>query len=246
VLDLLFTLATWHGYAKLRIHTETTLTFFDNITAVLGRMLRHFVRVTCQNFDTQELPREEAARGQRKAARAAKKGVDKGKEKAGVDKEKEKAVNPQRRKVLNLLTYKVHALGDYVKAIWRFGTTDNYSTQVVSTNIFLGLDVLDILIQGELEHRRVKRFYARTNKFQFTAQIAKHQQRERILRKIRHRVQQANATQAKPAVVAFEESEPLPQTPPSVHHHMSESTRHWENITAWLATNRADPALKVS
>ncbi|KAF8546525.1 hypothetical protein OG21DRAFT_1479665 [Imleria badia] len=27
-------------------------------------------------------------------------------------------------------TYKLHALGDYVVSIWRYGTTDNYSTQV--------------------------------------------------------------------------------------------------------------------
>ena len=28
-------------------------------------------------------------------------------------------------------TYKLHALGDYVKSIWLFGTTDNYTTRVV-------------------------------------------------------------------------------------------------------------------
>jgi hypothetical protein len=28
-------------------------------------------------------------------------------------------------------TYKCHALGAYVKAIWMFGTTDNYTTQPV-------------------------------------------------------------------------------------------------------------------
>ena len=36
-------------------------------------------------------------------------------------------------RVFNMTTYKLHALGDYVKAIWRYGTTDNYSTQVVSS-----------------------------------------------------------------------------------------------------------------
>jgi hypothetical protein len=34
-------------------------------------------------------------------------------------------------KILNLLTYKLHALGDYVHTIWLFGTTDPYSTQTV-------------------------------------------------------------------------------------------------------------------
>jgi hypothetical protein len=40
-------------------------------------------------------------------------------------------------KLLNLLTYKFHALGDYVQTIKLFGTTDSYSTQVVSENPFV-------------------------------------------------------------------------------------------------------------
>lgn len=35
-------------------------------------------------------------------------------------------------KILNLFTYKFHALGDYVRTIRLFGTTDSYSTQIVS------------------------------------------------------------------------------------------------------------------
>jgi len=35
-------------------------------------------------------------------------------------------------KMLNLSTYKLHALGDYVNTIRHFGTTDSYSTQTVS------------------------------------------------------------------------------------------------------------------
>jgi hypothetical protein len=35
-------------------------------------------------------------------------------------------------KTFNLQTYKVHVLGDYVEAIKTFGTTDSYSTEVVS------------------------------------------------------------------------------------------------------------------
>ena len=39
--------------------------------------------------------------------------------------------NGHRPKVLNLRTYKLHALGDYVVQIRMFGTTDSYSTQPV-------------------------------------------------------------------------------------------------------------------
>jgi hypothetical protein len=35
-------------------------------------------------------------------------------------------------KTLNLNTYKIHALGDYVSAIRSYGTTDSYSTETVS------------------------------------------------------------------------------------------------------------------
>jgi hypothetical protein len=39
-------------------------------------------------------------------------------------------------KNLNLSTYKLHALGDYVRTIRLFGTTDSYSTQIVSVLFF--------------------------------------------------------------------------------------------------------------
>jgi hypothetical protein len=38
---------------------------------------------------------------------------------------------PVKVKILNLFTYKLHALGDYVQTIRLFGTTDSYSTQTV-------------------------------------------------------------------------------------------------------------------
>jgi hypothetical protein len=41
------------------------------------------------------------------------------------------SVSGKRRKTFNLLTSKLHALGDYVETIKAFGTTDSYSTQIV-------------------------------------------------------------------------------------------------------------------
>jgi len=40
--------------------------------------------------------------------------------------------NSKLRKFFNMCTYKLHALGHYVAAIARFGSTDGYSTQIVS------------------------------------------------------------------------------------------------------------------
>jgi hypothetical protein len=73
LLDTLFILATWHTYAKLHLHTKTTLTFFEWMTTELGMLLLWFIQVTCSAFKTKELPQEEAVRGQRRAALGEKK-----------------------------------------------------------------------------------------------------------------------------------------------------------------------------
>jgi hypothetical protein len=123
VSDLLFELATWHAFAKLRIHTDRTLELFQATTKSLTRAMRRFLQDTCEAYMTQELPKETAARGRRTAALAAKGSTRAGKEKASMG---------QKRKKLNLETYKYHALADYPETIRRYGTTDNYNTQIVS------------------------------------------------------------------------------------------------------------------
>jgi hypothetical protein len=101
-----------------------------------------------------------------------------------------------------------------------------------------------------LEHRRVKKFFSRTNKKQYQRQIAKHEQRERRLRQIRTGNQptlnrSASSAPDSAPVLAFHESDPLPFTDPAVHYHMSQSQRHYIDVTSWLADNKQDPALKV-
>jgi hypothetical protein len=122
ILDLLFELATWHAFAKLRIHTDTTLDLFQAATKSLAASIRRFIKTTCETYNTQELPKEAAARGRRKAALAIK-----GKSSAASS----KTDTVPRRKKLNIGTYKYHALADYPDTIRRFGTTDNYNTQTV-------------------------------------------------------------------------------------------------------------------
>ncbi|GJE92524.1 hypothetical protein PsYK624_086780 [Phanerochaete sordida] len=81
---------------------------------------------------------------------------------------KEPSVAAERkRKYLNLKTFKWHAIGHLPSFIRRHGTSEGYSTQV-----------------GELEHRRVKAFYARTNKIRFAKQIASRTRRQRLLESI--------------------------------------------------------------
>jgi len=118
-MDLLFALATWHAYAKLRLHTDSTLALFETATSILGEQLRRFVEVTCAAYKTTETPSEVAARARRNAKQAGNSGSGAGPTGA-------------QQKDLNLSTYKLHALGHYPDTIRRFGTTESYSTQTVS------------------------------------------------------------------------------------------------------------------
>ena len=88
VLDLLFTLGEWHAYAKLRLHTETTLRFLEEATVNLGRKARQFRKIVCSAYAT--------------------------------------------KSEFNLNTYKFHALSKYAASIRQFGTTDSYTTHIVS------------------------------------------------------------------------------------------------------------------
>ena len=145
ILDTLFLLATWHAYAKLRLHTEDTLQSFEQLTAPLGEKLRLFAGNITQNFVVKELPRETAAKARRATANLKK--VTKGKEpakKAPVKstkgkqsaKKSAKGKRPEKQISMSLLTYKLHALGDYVDTIRRYGTTDSYNSQTVSISSY--------------------------------------------------------------------------------------------------------------
>ena len=72
VQDLLFDLSMWHAYAKLRMHTDSTLNSFEKSTSSLGQQLQKFASKTCAAFQTKETPREKAAKQQRTAAKKAK------------------------------------------------------------------------------------------------------------------------------------------------------------------------------
>jgi hypothetical protein len=95
------------------------LRLLQNATTHLGDILRKFEQTTCAFYYTDDLPSNEAAKGPRTAKTTAQVGKGKG------------------PRSLNLSTYKLHALGDYVKAITMFGTTEGYSTQIVSLDFMI-------------------------------------------------------------------------------------------------------------
>ncbi|TFK34101.1 hypothetical protein BDQ12DRAFT_700523 [Crucibulum laeve] len=99
VMNLLFTMAHWHGMAKLRLHTDATLNILDELTTSLGHQLCEFSEKTCSAYKTEELPKETRARQGCEA------------------------------KLQNPWSQTGHSLGDYVEAIRAFGSTDSYSTE---------------------------------------------------------------------------------------------------------------------
>ncbi|THH23278.1 hypothetical protein EUX98_g7896 [Antrodiella citrinella] len=243
VMDMLFELANWHALAKLRLHTEETLTLLENSTQTLSAAVRKFQQTTCRHYDTRELPKEQAARGRRTARTSAKKGAVS----ATSGKGKSRAEGPK-RKELNLCTYKWHSLPDYAATIRQFGPSDGFTTQ-----------------QGECEHRRVKKFYPRISKKQTAYEIAMQAARERKVQRIHKHVlavkkRNAEARRREQAAQRAENSshpiprrnpalecdlqEELPPSSPTKHHEMSDSDRHWLYLPRWVEHNSDDPAMQ--
>ena len=166
----------------------------DDVTSSLGDKLREFKDLTCAAFETRELEREFNARARRRAKKdAEKQKITKPPHQvatsntgerdhlrpqasaglAAIDSSEEtvpaaEADNKSRRlKDFSLNTYKVHALGDYTATIRRYGTTDSYSTEPVSSECFTWL-ILNCFIgrtrasltQGKLLPDKSQKFYS--------------------------------------------------------------------------------------
>jgi hypothetical protein len=99
------------------MHTEVTLLALRVVTTIFGQQMRRFKSKICDQIKTFELDREVSARARRLARE---------------NPSSPKPTGGKKQKEFNLHTYKFHALGDYVASILMFGTTDSYSTQIVS------------------------------------------------------------------------------------------------------------------
>ena len=127
VLNLLFDLATWHSYAKLRKNTKHTVNSLHSQSKELGRQLHIFLRQTCSQYKTKPLPGETTAHGHRHVASARKGTATTQKKPKPWDKpatEGESDLRP-----FNLATYKIHALTNYADQIKRFRPTNCFTTQ---------------------------------------------------------------------------------------------------------------------
>ncbi|KAF7422998.1 hypothetical protein PC9H_011162 [Pleurotus ostreatus] len=210
VLNLLFALSTWHALAKLRLHTNTTLRLLREATVDIGNLLRKFSDTVCPAYTTKDLPCEAEARA-RKARKMDSTSLN------------TTASTTTKLRSFNMNTYKMHALGDYANTIQQLGTSESWSTQV-----------------GELEHRRVKRLYGRTNKNKYEEQIAKQEQRQRTLREVRRRLEAIDGAVA----------DAPPKGPPKKslkqslndHHYISSSGQTAVTISEYLTAHQGDAA----
>jgi hypothetical protein len=113
-------------------------------------------------------------------------------------------------------------------------------------------------VQGELEHRRVKRYFIRSSKNKFEKQITNHERRERLLRLYnRHnaRVQRAKSAAANKkdlngigqhSNVDIIDEERLPYTQPRDHHQMSDNKKRWIHMPTWASENTGSASMEVS
>jgi len=221
---LLFRLAEWHALAKLRLHTDDSLNKLDEALNALGKQLRRFQQFTCSSFETMELPREVAARQRRQDANFQ-------------STSQQARASGAHLRTFNILTYKLHVLGDYAASIRLFGTTDSYTTQIVrvSCSATLTIFILTLcILQGELAHRLIKMLYRSTNKQDTSKQLAKQEQRHTCVR----RQQSSESTSLAHNICTGD-------LPPEAHHFLSGNRSNIINLASYLSGHRNDPAIEV-
>ncbi|KAH9012682.1 hypothetical protein EDB84DRAFT_1278570, partial [Lactarius hengduanensis] len=224
IRELLFLLATWHAYAKLRLHTDTTLQMFETVGKALCHALRHFATVTSPQYMTKELAREANARITRGRAQATTRNT-RAKQSAS------KTTKVKKAKRFNMTTYKIHCIPDYPDAIRRYGTTDSYSTQT-----------------SELAHRLSKMWYRTSNKNRgFIGQIASKESRTQFYAAMFEELAASSA--AAPSTPEARHPQPQPEDGedglrnPSERYWMPKTYASCRNLTEWLIDNQADRAL---
>lgn len=125
LLKLLYRTAEFHGFAKLRMHTDETVLHLESVTVKFGREIRHFRDNLCLKFDTVELPGEADRRGRQQLRQSG------GANPSQQQTQSSTPLRGHRKKELNLNTIKFHSLGDYVQFIRLYSAMDSFSTQTV-------------------------------------------------------------------------------------------------------------------
>ena len=145
----------------------------------------------------------------------------------------------RRKKTFNRRTYKNHSLGDCIKMIRTYGTTDSYSTEGVGSSNFLirGPILTDLNTQPELEHRNPKSLYTRTSRKHFEKQLTK---MERMQARIRQKI---NNKARKSALQP--DKGPVPESS-LAKYHIRKTQNNPVDLGPFLQEYRDDPAVKVA
>lgn len=209
---------------------DPTISFFGDTYRSIGFGIRRFTSKVCPAFATQELPREEAARINRRRKAASSAPSTSGNQPEG-----------RRARVFKADTYKWHAMGHMPDAIRAIGTYENCGCDHVSWfKVSISYEPrLIILHQGEAEHKRCKCFFDRTSKNNAATQIAQLETRARYIHNTSDQFSDAKTDNQGGA------DEEYADIPPDVHHQVPASRRRWIDLRVWLEKNADDPAVKV-
>lgn len=126
ICKVLLAALEFHSLAKLRLHTNHTLTDLDTATTTYGRAIRCFATHTCPAFRTKDTPREAEARARRRAK----------KDKCAKDAVGSAQGAESSAWTFSLSRFKLYALGYYPATIRTFGTTKSYSALRVCAHSF--------------------------------------------------------------------------------------------------------------
>jgi hypothetical protein len=112
-----------------------------------------------------------------------------------------------------------------------------------------------ISIQGELQHKIIKRRFARTNRRNHTFQLAAAEVRERVMQRISQRItDRARMTAIKgrhqkrrrmPSHDEIDETDMSETTTMTMRYNIGNVTKERENLLQWVYANRSDVATKV-
>jgi hypothetical protein len=176
LMKLLYRTAEWHAFAKLRMHTNSTLEHLEVLTKEFGYLMQQFRDLTCSEFRTAELPCEAAAWNRQQQHAQARVSLASTTGTASAGSQLPSCKSSAQMVTLNLSTIKFHSLGDYMRTIQMFGCMDSFSTQLVG-HLQLCTQIKcskNNHAKGELAHRLVKWLYGQMNKRDMTKQISQH------------------------------------------------------------------------
>ena len=133
IQDVVFSMAAFHGFAKLHMHTDSSLSCYDGLTTVLGKDARYFADDVCEQLPAIPLAREVAARRRRqhRKAQQARSASPRNHSRSQTPSRSTSPSPSRKRKYFNMYTYKWHNLGHYPDIIRKYGTLDLLGTPKV-------------------------------------------------------------------------------------------------------------------